>query len=147
MRSVLVLAFPLSAAFLGACGPRETTGPAAVGAAPKAKDDRAFLVGTWTTSTTSYEAAAKDTAATRFVSDGVLLHGEWKNGGFAAVPHAGPSGPSFVARWELDPSTHTIHFALDGAEEQATYTIVGPDRFETKSGGAESVTVYYARRL
>lgn len=147
MRSVLALSVSLLCTSVGACGPKAE--PATPGKAQPAKvDDRATLVGTWTTSTTSYEAAAKESAATRFSSDGVLVHGEWKNGGFAAIPHAGPSGPGFVSRWEIDPTTHTIRFALDGAEEQASYTVTGPDRFETRAGaGAEAVIVYYARRL
>lgn len=148
MRSVLALSVALLCTSGAACGPKAEPATGGQAQGPVKVDERATLVGTWTTSTTSYDAAAKETAATRFSSDGVLVHGEWKNGGFAAIPHAGPSGPGFVSRWEIDPGTHTIRFALDGAEEQASYTITGPDRFETHAGaGAEAVTVYYVRRL
>lgn len=39
-----------------------------------------------------------------------------------------------------------MKFLLDGAEEQATYVIDGPDRWRTVSTGPERVVVYYARR-
>lgn len=135
-------AFLLSLGLLvGACGPKAAaTSPTA------AVDDRAWAVGTWTTSTTSWADAAKSGDATRFSKDGVLEHGAWVGGKFVAAPSAGPSGPSFVARYAVDPKAHTISFQLDGAEEQASYVVDGPDRWKTVSSDAEHVTVFYARR-
>lgn len=104
------------------------------------------MVGTWTTSTTSWADAAKSADATRFGKDGVIEHGAWTEGKFVAAPSAGPSGPSFVARYALDPKARTISFQLDGAEEQATYVVEAPDRWKTISSDAEHVTVFYARR-
>ncbi|MBK7397696.1 MAG: hypothetical protein IPJ34_15720 [Myxococcales bacterium] len=126
---------------LPACGSKPTaTGPTA------GVDAHAWVVGTWTTSTTSWADAAKSGEATRFGKDGVIEHGAWAGGKFVAAPSAGPSGPSFVARYALDPKTHTISFQLDGAEEQATYVVEAPDRWKTISSDAEHVTVFYARR-
>lgn len=64
---------------------------------------------------------------------------------FTALPNPGPS-PGFVARFDVDPATHTVHFALDGADEQAHLAIVPPDRWKTTTDGPEVTTVYYVRR-
>jgi hypothetical protein len=129
---------------LGACGPVQhhagSTDSAAV------VDHGAWVIGTWTTSTTSWADAEKSANATRFGKDGVLEHGMWADAKLVLVPSPGPSGPSFVARYALDPKAHTISFQLDGAEEQATYAIDGSDRWKTVSSDPEHVTVFYSRR-
>lgn len=129
---------------LGACGsaqhPAGSAGSAAV------VDDRAWVIGTWTTSTTSWAAAERSNDATRFGKDGALEHGTWADAKLVLVPSPGPSGPSFVARYVLDPKSRTISFQLDGAEEQATYSVEGPNRWKTVSSDPEHVTVFYARR-
>ncbi|MBL8720780.1 MAG: hypothetical protein JNL79_32635 [Myxococcales bacterium] len=127
--------------WLGACGSKQPAAAPTAGVA-----GRAWVVGTWTTSTTSWADAAKSADATRFAEDGVIEHGAWTGGKFVAAPSAGPSGSSFVARYALDPKAHTISFQLDGAEEQATYVVEAPDRWKTISSDAEHVTVFYARR-
>jgi len=126
---------------VGACGPKPPATSPTV-----AVDDRAWVVGTWTTSTVSWADAAKSSEATRFSKDGVLEHGQWAGGKFVAAPSPGPSGASFVARYAVDPKAHTLSFQLDGAEEQASYVVEGPDRWKTISSDAEHVTVFYTRR-
>ncbi|MCX5743575.1 MAG: hypothetical protein NT062_13875 [Proteobacteria bacterium] len=106
-------------------------------------DDHAAVVGTWTTSTTSYADAHAAPTATRLTATGELEIGAWTTGQFVATP---ARSPGFVARYELDPASHTIRFALDGAEEQARYTIEAPDRWKTDTTEGEPVTVYYVRR-
>lgn len=133
MREPLALAFLL----LAGCG-----GSARVAPPKAARSDHERVVGTWTTSTESYAAATSATTAVRFRADGVLQNGTWKTS-FVAEPNPGPSGPSFVARWELDPATHTLRFLLDGAEESASYVLETNARLRTEASGT---TVYYARK-
>ncbi len=129
---------------LGAChsAPSGTGAPASVAVA----DEGAGVLGTWTTSTVSWDDAAKSTDATRFGKDGVLEHGTWSGAGFVPSPSAGPSGSSFVAHYAIEPKEHRISFQLDGAEEQAAYSFEGHSRWKTVSGDSEPVTVFYSRR-
>ena len=128
---------------LGACGPVHQAGSAGSAAVV---DDAAWVIGTWTTSTTSWADAEKSNDATRFGKDGAIEHGTWAGGKLVLLPSSGPSGPSFVARYALDQKAHTISFQLDGAEEQASYSVEGLNRWKTVSSDPEHVTVFYSRR-
>ncbi|MFT3767631.1 MAG: hypothetical protein QM820_19425 [Minicystis sp.] len=115
-------------------------------AAPAASP--AYFAGVWTTSDVSYDAAALATEATRFTVDGKLTNGAWsaKGGRFTPARPAGPS-PGFVARYVVDAATKTIRFLLDGAEEHATFTIEGSDRWKTVATTPQGTfVVYYYRR-
>lgn len=111
-----------------------------------AVDEGAWILGTWTTSTTSWDDAAKSTDAIRFGKNGEIEHGTWSGAGFVPSPPAGPSGTSFVAHYALEAKEHRISFQLDGAEEQATYSVEGQSRWKTVSSDSEHVTVFYSRR-
>jgi len=111
------------------------------------RDARAYFIGAWTTSTGSYDDAAAAEDAVRFEVDGVFQTGAMDARGFVASANQGPSGPAFVARFEVVPSVGVIVFYLDGAEERAAYVIVDADRWETRAeSGDEVVVVRYARR-
>lgn len=124
---------------LVACGSTPRT-------AEQAAEDAATLVGTWTTSVESYAGAEQSTEAVQFTSDGVVRQGDWTAEGFVALPGSGPSGPDFVMRYVVDPTTRTLLAQLDGAEERGAYMIDGPDRFRTHSGPPHDVTIFYVRR-
>ena len=127
-------------ASLGGCGASPVTKPATVQAPA---DDTTYLVGVWSSSTTSYAAAAASGDAVRLDRDGTLHDGSWKAGAFSAIPNPGPS-PNFVAKFDIDHAAGTIHFALDGADEYAHYTLEPPDHWKTQA--TDSTVVYYVRR-
>ena len=135
----------------GACFAAGCASPPAAGAppapAPPFVAAAAHFVGVWTTSTASYDAAARAAEATRLSADGALVLGSWDaKRGFTAAPSAGPSR-GFVARYELDLPTRSITFLLDGAEERATLAVDGADRWKTIVTTAEgTVVVHYVRR-
>lgn len=135
------------------CGPAPHATPAppppppppAATAAPMATVDEAYFAGVWTTSTVSYDAAARATEATRFGADGTLANGVWGANGFTAGPAVGPSR-GFVARHAIDVAAKTITFFLDGAEEHATFVIDGKDQWKTVATTPEGTFVVYYRR-
>lgn len=122
--------------------------PPHVGPPPAAAkvDERMYFVGVFGVSTVSYVAASAETSAVRLSAHGKLENGVWRAGRFVSTSNPGPSGPSFVSRFEIDVEAHTIQFTLDGAEEQAAYLVEGPDRWKTVSAPPEPVTVYYTRK-
>ncbi len=116
-------------------------------AVPPTPVSASYFVGVWTTSTTSYEDAARATDATRFGADGTMATGSWSaHRGFVPAPSAGRS-PGFVPRYEIALATPMITFALDGAEERATFVVEGHDRWKTVVTTQEGrFVVYYRRR-
>jgi hypothetical protein len=110
---------------------------------------RAWVVGTWTTSTTSWADADESSDATRFGADGIFENGTWSGSRFLPALAAGPSGAAFVPRYEVDEKARSITFMLDGAEEHASYELESGQstvHWKTVSGDSEHVTVFYARR-
>lgn len=126
---------------LPACAPPPPP-PATSPPAPAAKLDAGYLVGVWTRSAVSFEDAARQAEALRFRADGTCENGTWQSAErrFTAAPGR---GRGWQDRWALEVTGASIHFQLDGAEEDMPVLVVDRGRWRSDLGGGAA---YFVRQ-